>query len=177
MKLGEERRETWGHDGVEDDIGPGRHDVGHHGLIIDLIERKVPLADDLSTPGSHDLAHLLVQCAGPDVIGRGHVEGGGSRLPHQPGEQRLDLLGRHRPGAKDEGVALLTLVLLRIYVELPGFVDHWHLDGLPGRAVDPADDNIDVGLDELGCRGPRHVVIGGTVLDEQLDGTAEKTTL
>ena len=177
VQLGEERRETWRHDRVEDDIGSGRHDVGHHGLVVDVIEREVLLADDLAAPGGHDLADLLVQRVRPDVVGRGHVEGRGPRLLHQPGEERLDLLGRHRPGAEDERVALLALVLLRVQVELAGFVDHGHLDGLPGRAVDAADDDVDVGLDEPGRRGLRHVVIGGTVLDEQLDGTAEQTAL
>ena len=73
------------------------------------------------------------------------------------------------PVQKMSGIALLTLVLLGVEVELSCFVDHGHLDGLPGRAVDAAHDNVDVCLDEPGGRGSRHVVIGGAVLDEQLD--------
>jgi hypothetical protein len=76
---------------------------------------------------------------------------------------------------KIRGVALLALVLLRVDVQLPGLVDHRSLDGLSRGAVDAAHDDVHGGtLDELRRYGFRHVVVGGAVLDEQLDGATEK---
>jgi hypothetical protein len=94
-------------------------------------------------------------CSDGDALDLRHPDARRTGRQKEPGEERLDLAGRHRPGAEDERVALLALVLLRIQVELRGFVDHGYLDGLPGRAVDAAHDNVDVGLDEPGRRGAR----------------------
>ena len=70
-------------------------------------------------------------------------------------------------------MALLALVLLGVQVELARLVDDRALDGLAGRAVDAADHDIDVGVDEPLGSDARDVVVGGAVLDEQLHGASE----
>ena len=175
VQLLEERREPGRDDRVEHDLGARRHDVVDDPLVVGVIEREVLLADDLAAFGGDDLAHLLVHRVRPDVVGRRHVEPLRPGLLHQPGEEGLDLLRRHRPGAEDQRVTLLALVLLRVDVERLGLVDHRSLDGLSRGAVDAAHDDVDGRpLDELRRGGFRHAVVGGAVLDEQLDGTTEE---
>jgi hypothetical protein len=92
-----------------------------------------------------------------------------------PGNERVDLLRRHRAGAEDERIAFLALVLLRVDVQgLP--VNHGGtLDGLPRRAVDPTEDHIHaILLNELGGRGFRGTVGGLAVLEVQLDGPSQE---
>ena len=126
---------------------PRRHDVVDDPLVVHVIEREVLLADDLAALGADDLTDLLVQRVRPDVVGRRHVEASCAPVSlHQPREERLDLLRRHRAGAEDQRVALLALVLLRVEVERLRLVDHRSLDGLAGRAVDAADDDVDADL-------------------------------
>ena len=93
-------------------------------LVVGVIEREVLLAHDLAAFGGDDLSDLLVHRVRPDVVGRGHVEPLRPGLLHQPGEEGLDLLCRHRPGAEDQGVTLLALVLLGVDVEHLRLVDH-----------------------------------------------------
>ena len=143
VQLLEERREPRRDDRVEHDLGARRHDVVDDPLVVGVIEREVLLADDLAALGGDDLAHLLVHRVRPDVVGRRHVEPLRPGLLHQPREEGLDLLRRHRAGAEDQRVALLALVLLRVDVERLGLVDDGSLDGLPGGAVDAADDDVD----------------------------------
>ena len=133
-----------------------RHDVGDDPLVVHVVEREVLLADDRTALGGDDLTHLLVQRVRPDVVGRRHVEGLGAGLAHQPREERLDLLRRHGAGAEDQRVALLALVLLGVQVERLRLVDHRSLDGLAGRAVDPADHHVDAHRARRASRpGPR----------------------
>ena len=176
VQLLDKRREPGRDDRVEHDIGTRRHDVVDDPLVVGVIEREVLLADDLAAFRTDHLTHLLVERVRPDVVGRRHVEAARPRLPHQPREERIDLLRRHRARAEDQRVALLPLVLLRVDVELPGAVHDRSLDGLSGRAVDAPDDDIDLALDEPGRGSFRHGVIGCAVLDEQLDRPAEQAT-
>ena len=72
-------------------------------------------------------------------------------------------------------MALLALVLLGVQVERLRLVDDRALDGLAGRAVDAAHDDVDAhSLDELGGPGLGDLVVGRAVLDEQLDRPAEE---
>ena len=120
VELLEERREPGRDDRVEHDLGARRHDVVDDPLVVGVIEREVLLAHDLAAFGRDDLTHLLVQRVRPDVVGRRHVEAPRPGLLHQPGEERFDLLRRHRTGAEDQRVTLLALVLLRVDVERLG---------------------------------------------------------
>jgi hypothetical protein len=118
---------------------------------------------------------LLVQRVRPDVVGGRQVERLRPGALHQPGNERLDLLRRHRPGAEDERVALLTLVLLRVDVEGLAIHHGGTLDGLPRRAVDAAEEHIDVVLlDELGglCFG--FAVDSRAVLEVQLHAAPQQ---
>ena len=134
--------------------------------VVGVIEREVLLADDLAAVRRDDLADLLVQDVRPDVVGRRQVERLRPRALHQPGDQRLDLLRRHRAGAEDERVALLPLVLLGVDVERLALHDGGTLDGLPRGAVDAAEDHVDVVLlDELRGLGLGHAVGGRAVLE------------
>ena len=103
-----------------------------------------------------DLADARVQHVRPDVVGRRQVERLRAGLSHQPRDERVDLLRRHRAGAEDERVGLLPLVLLGVDVERLALDDGRALDGLPRRAVDAAEDDVDaVLLDQLRRRWPR----------------------
>ncbi len=86
----------------------------------------------------------------PDVVGGRQVERLRPGLAHQPRDQRVDLLRRHGAGAEDQRVGLLPLVLLGVDVERLALDDDRLLDRLPRRAVDAAEDDVDlVVLDEL----------------------------
>jgi hypothetical protein len=123
-------------------------------------------------------ADLLVHYAGPDVVRRRQVELPRVRLLHQPGDERFDLLRRHRAGAEDERVALLPLVLLRVDVERLALHDGGALDRLPRGAVDAAEDHIDPVLpDELGGLGGRDTVRRGTVLEDQIEPSPQQPAL
>jgi hypothetical protein len=52
-------------------------------------------------------------------------------LLHQPRNERINLLRRHRPGAEDQRIAFLTLILLRVDVKRPAFDHGGAFDGLP----------------------------------------------
>ena len=80
------------------------------------------------------------------------------------------MLRRHRASAEDERVTFLSFVLLGVDVKLAALDDGGAFDGLPGRAVDAAEDHIDlVMLDKFGRLGFRHAVDGGAVLDVEID--------
>ena len=175
VELFEERCEARRNDRVEHHVGPSGHDVLDDSLVIGVIEREILLADNRTALGRDELSDLLVHRVRPDVVGRRHVELPRTGVLHQPGNERVELLRRYRAGAEDQGVAFLALVLLGVDVELLALIDDGSLDGLPGGAVDAPDDDVDLQLvDELRGGGSRNAVIGGAVLDEQLDGTTEQ---
>ena len=133
-----------------------------------MIERKILFADDRAAIGRDDFADLLVHDVRPDVVRRRQIEFLRAGLLHQPGNQRIDLLRRHRAGAEDERVAFLPFVLLGVDVELPALDDGGALDGLPRGAVDAAEDHVDlVVLDELGRLGFRNAVDRCAVLQNR----------
>ena len=170
VELLEERGEAGRNDGIEDDVGAAGHDLLDRLAIVHVIERKVFLADDLAAVGRDELAHLLVHHVRPDVVGRRQVEFLRAGLLHQPGNERIELLRRHRAGAEDQRVAFLALVLLRVDVELPALHDGRAFDGLPRGAVDAAEEHVDlVVLDELGRLGFRDAVDGRAVFEEELE--------
>src|SRR5207248_10160646 len=81
------------------------------------------------------------------------------------------------PRAEDQRVTLLSLVLLRIDVELLALHHSRTLDRLPHRAVDATDDHIDVILlNELRCLDLPDAICGFAVLEVQLDLSAQQTT-
>ncbi len=90
-----------------------------------------------------DLADARVHHVRPDVVGRGQVERLRPGLPHQPRDERVDLLRRHRAGAEDQRVGLLPLVLLGVDVERLALDDGRALDRLPRGAEDAAEDDVD----------------------------------
>ena len=146
--------------------------------VVGVIEGKVLLADDRAAVGRDDLADLLVHRVRPDVVGRRQVELLRARLLHQPGNERIHLLRRHRAGAEDERVAFLPLVLLRVDVERLALHDGRALDGLPRGAVDAAEDHIDaILLDELRRLGCRHGIVGRAVLEAQIDVPPQQAAL
>ena len=127
--------------------------------------------------GRHDLADLLVHHVRPDVVGRRHVEASCAPVSlHQPREERLDLLRRHRAGAEDQRVALLALVLLGVDVERLALVDGRALDRLPGRAVDAAEDDVDVDPAPRACAALAAATLSSVALSStiQLDRPAEQ---
>ena len=82
------------------------------------------------------------------------------------------------PVQKISGSALLPLVLLGVDVERLALDDGRALDGLPRRAVDAAEDDVDVVLlDELRRLGFRDGVVGRAVLEEQLERAAQQAAL
>ena len=145
VELLEEGREPGRNDRVEHDLRAARHDRLDRLAVVGVVEREVLLPDDRAAVRAHDAPNALVEHVRPDVVGGRQVEGLRARLLHQPGDEGLDLLRRHRTRAEDERVALLALVLLRVQVELPALGDGRARDRLPGRAVDPAEDHIDAG--------------------------------
>ena len=170
VELLQKRRDTGRDDGVEHHLGAAGHDLLDRRAVVGVIEREVLFADDRAAVGRDDLADLLVHHVRPDVVGRRQVELLRAGLLHQPGNERIDLLRRHRAGTEDERVAFLALVLLRVDVELPALDDGGTLDGLPRGAVDAAEDHVDlVVLDELGRLGFRDAVDGGAVLQAEFD--------
>ena len=135
-----------------------------------MIEWEILFADDRAAVRRDDLTDLLVHHVRPNIVGRRQVEFLRPGLLHQPGNERIDLLRRHRAGAEDERVTFLALVLLGVDVKLPALDDGGTLDGLPRGAVDAAEDHIDlVVLDELGRFGFRDAVDGGAVLEVEFD--------
>ena len=170
MQLLEERHDPRRDDRVEDHLRATGHDLLDGLAVVGVVERVVVLLDDLAALGRDDLADLLVHDARPDVVGRRQGELLRARLLHQPGNQGIDLLRRHRAGAEDERVGLLSLVLLRVDVERLALHDRGGLDGLPRRAEDATEDHVDlILLDELGGAGFRGAVGGLAVLEVQLD--------
>jgi hypothetical protein len=128
--------------------------------------------------GRHDVADPLVHHVRPDVVGRGQVEPLRPGLAHQPWDERVDLLRRHGTGAEEKWIGLLTLVLLRIDVERPALDDDRLFYGLPRRAVDAAEDDIDaVVLDQFGCAGGSDEVVRFAVLEAQLNVPPEQAAL
>ena len=171
----EERRDAGRHDRVEHGVGAGRGDPLDGLDVVHVVHGVVLLADDRSAVGGDDLAHAGVEHARPDVVGGGQVEGPRPGLAHQPRDERVDLLRRHRAGAEDERIALLPLVLLGVDVERSAVDDRGLLDGLARAAVDAAQDHVDpVVLDELLGLGRRNRVVGRAVLDMQLELTPEQ---
>jgi hypothetical protein len=138
--------------------------------VVDVVEPEVLLADDLPAVGRDDLPDPRVHHVRPDVVRGRQVEGPRPRLPHQPRDERVDLLRGNRAGAEDERIGLLPLVLLGVDVERPALDDGRALDGLPRGAVDPAEDDVDViVLDQLRRLGGRDGVVGRAVLEMELD--------
>ncbi len=113
----------------------------------------------------------------PDVVGRGEVERARARLAHQPREERVDLLRGHRAGAEDQRVGLLPLVLLGVEVERLALDDGGALDRLPRGAEDTAEEDVDLRLDEPGRSLGGDRVVGGAVLDVELERPAEQAAL
>ncbi len=143
-----------------------------------MVEREVLLAHDRSAVGRDDLPDAPVHHARPDVVGGRQVEGLRPGLAHEPRDEGVDLLRRHGAGAEDQRVGLLTLVLLRVDVERLA-LDHGRaLDGLPRRAVDAAEDDVDlVLLDELRRALGRRSVVRGAVLEMQLEPAPQEAAL
>src|SRR5207253_2827207 len=109
---------------------------------------------------------------------RRKVELAGAGLAHQPWNERVDLLRRNWPGAKDEWVAFLALVLLGIDVELLPLDDGRPFDGLPHRAVDAAEHDVDpILLDELAGLRRADAVDGFAVLEVQFESTAQQAAV
>ena len=82
------------------------------------------------------------------------------------------------PVQKIERIGLLPLVLLRVDVERLALHHDRALDRLPRGAVDAAEDDVDlVLLDELPRDLGRDLVVGGAVLEMQLEGAAEQPAL
>ena len=155
---------------------PLRHDAVHGRVVLHVVERVVLLAHDRAPEAGDHLADLRVQHVRPDVVGRREVEGRGTGVLHEPREERLDLLGGDRSRAEDQRVALLALVLLGVDVQLSSALHHGALDRLPRRAVDATEHDVDVVLvDHPGGRGRGGLVVGGAVLDDQPDRSAEQT--
>ena len=178
MKELEERGDPGRDDRVEHDVGSALGDPLDGRAIVHVVERVVLLADDRAAVCSHGLADTLVQDVRPDVVGAGKVERLRAGLAHQPRDERIDLLRRHRAGAEDQRVGLLPLVLLGVDVEGLAFDDRRALDRLARRAVDAAEDDIDpVLLDELPRRCRGQLVVRPAVLDDQLDVPAEQPAL
>ena len=117
--------------------------------------------DEFADPVVHDVR--------PDVIGRRQVEALRAGRLHQPRDERIELLCRHRTGAEDERIRFLAFVLLRVDVKRPALHHRRLLDGLARGTVDAAEDDVDsVLLDQLGRRSRRCSVVGGSVLEVQL---------
>ena len=143
--------------------------------IVHVVEGEVLLADDRAAGRRDDLPHSRVHDVRPDVVGGGQIEGLRPGLSHQPRDERVDLLRRHRAGAEDQRVGLLPLVLLGVDVERLALDDGRPLDGLPRGAVDPAEDDVDaVLLDQLPRGGRGHGVVRAAVLDMELEVPAEE---
>jgi hypothetical protein len=163
------------HGRVEHDVRAARVDPVDGLRPVGVIEREVFLSEDLAPIGRGDFMNLPVHHMRPDVVGRGQVERPCSDLLHHPRDQRLDLLCRNGAGAEQERVVFLPLVLLGVDVERLAVHHRRLLDGLPGRAEDAAQEDVDmVILDELGGGGRRLLVVGRAVLDDQLDVAAEQ---
>ncbi len=98
-----------------------------------------------------------------------------ARLLHQPRNERLNLLRRHRPGAEDERIGFLPFVLLRVDVERLRLLHDGPLDRLPRRTVDAAQDDVHaiVAHEFLGLRA-RDAVVGLAVFENQLQRSAKQ---
>jgi len=108
--------QPWGNDRVEHDLRAARIDPLDGPSVLHEIHGEVILADDLAAARGHELPDLLVHHARPDVVRGRKVETTGARLPHEPRDEGLELLGRDRARAEKERVVILALVLLRVDV-------------------------------------------------------------
>ena len=87
-------------------------------------------------------------------------------------------LRRHRAGAEDERVGLLSLVLLGIDVERLALHHGRSLDGLPSGAVDAAEDDVDpILLDELSRHGRGDGIVGRAVLEAKVELPPQQAAL
>ncbi len=145
VQLLEERRDPGRHDRVEHDVRAARGDPLDGRAVVHVVEREVLLADDRPAVRRDDLPDARVHHVRPDVVGRRQVERLRPGLAHQPRDERVDLLRRHRAGAEDERIGLLPLVLLGVDVERLALDDGRALDRLPRGAVDAAEDDVDAG--------------------------------
>ena len=143
-----------------------------------MVEREVLLAQDAAAVGADHLAHAGVHHVWPHVVGRGQVERACTGPLHQPRHQRVHLLRRNRPGAEDQRIRFLPLVLLGVDVERLTLGHRRPLDRLPGGAEDTAQDDVDpVLVDQLLRLGRGNRVVGGAVLDVELERPAEQAAL
>src|SRR3954470_4818979 len=175
VQLLQKRRHAGRHDGVEHRVGAAGDDALHRLAVVHVVEREVLLPHDRAAVGRDHLADALVHHVRPDVVGGRQIELPRAGLAHHPRDEGVDLLRRHRAGAEDERIGLLPLVLLGIDVQRPALHDRRSLDGLPRRAVDATEDDVDVVfLDELRRTGGSDVVVGRAVLEVQLHLPAQE---
>ena len=170
VQLLEERGDPGRHDRVEHRVCAARCDLFDRRAVVGVVEREVLLADDRPAVRRDGLPDPRVQHVGPDVVGRRQIESPRAGLPHQPGDEGVDLLRGHRAGAEDQRIGLLPLVLLGVDVERLPLVDGRPLDGLPRRAVDAAHEDVDPVFPHelLGLLG-RDGVVGRAVLETELE--------
>src|SRR5262249_45710208 len=131
VKLLEEWRKPRRNDGIEYHLGATGYDLVDRRSIVGVLEGKVLLPDDRAAVGCGHFTQLLVHRPRPDIVGRRAVKRLRRGFLHQPGNERFNLLRRHRAGTEDERVTFLSLVLLRVDVQL--FAIHYSgaLDSLP----------------------------------------------
>ena len=178
VQLLEEGHESGRHGHVEHHVGPAGDDPLDHCAVVGVVEREVLLTEHAATVGGDHLMHACIHHARPHVVGGGQVEGLCPCLFHQPRHQCVDLLRRDRPGAEDQRIGFLAFVLLGVDVERLAFGHRWLLDRLPGRAEDPAEDDVDAVLvDQLLRRGRGDRVVGGAILDVELECPAQQPAL
>ena len=159
-------------DGVEDEVGLGRHDLRHLGGPVVLVEGHVLLADDLDAELGRVELDDRVRGAREDVVAAGEEQ------PLHPlgGEEvhrRDDLLVGGRTGVVDVRRRLEALVLHRVEEQAVVLLDD-RLDGLAGGRGPAAEDRADAVLGEqlLGLLregGP----VGGAVFLDVLDLLSE----
>ena len=165
VKLLEKWREPRRNDRIEYHLCTTGRDLFNSLAIVGVIEREVLFADYRTTMSSDNFTYPRVQHVRPNIVSRRQVEALRSRLLHEPGNERLNLLRRHRAGTEDERVTFLSLVLLWVDVELLAICYSRTLDGLPGRAIDAPEDHVYmILLDELRSFGFRDAIGCRTVL-------------
>ncbi len=143
-----------------------------------MIERKVLLADDCAANSGGHFTQLPVHRVRPDVVGRRAVDLLCPRFLHQPRNHGVDLLRWHRARAEDQRVTFLSLVLLRVDVELPALHYGRALDSLPRRAVNATEDHVDlILLHELPGFGFRNTIRRCTILEVQIYLPPQQATL